>query len=105
MSNFQHNPAKPAVTELRVVRHAVPETVTVTLGIKEALLLSALQGRCSGDVHGVTLFEGLKLDPRWDEVYELLGHAIAYRTHPDCSQACTISLHHIQPQLDAALNK
>lgn len=99
------NPGSPEVTETRVVKAAVPATVTVTMPLREALILSALQGRYTGNnVNGSTLYNGLRGGSGygWQELSDAIGDAVAFGGDGGY-QRRNVALHAVKDRLDAAI--
>lgn len=99
------NPGSPEVTETCVVKAAVPATVTVTLPLREALILSALQGRYTSTApNGSTLYHGLREESGdgWQELYDAIGDAIAFDGDGGY-QRRNVALHAVKDRLDAAI--
>lgn len=102
--SFTINPGKPAEVKTVTVKEAVPATVTVTLGIREAVLLAAVQGTQTGYFEA-TLYRNLRdLAPdAYVDVYGLVRDAIAYgdEAGQESFQRRNLSL----GQVDQALNE
>lgn len=80
MSKFEITRATPAVTETRVVERvpAKPGSVTVTLSLKEARIIAALQGHCTslaGEYVG-TFYDELVKEPGQAELSTIIRDAI-----------------------------
>lgn len=105
--SFTINPGKPAEVKTVTVKEATPTTVTVTLGIREAVLLAAIQGAQTG-YFDTTLYRNLRhrAPDAYMDVYERVQDAIAYGNEAgqESFQRRNLSLGQVDPALNEAID-
>ena len=88
MSKFEITRATPAITATRVVElvPAKPGSITVTLSLKEARVIAALQGHCTGlkGEHVCTFFDALEKEPGQYELSTIIRGAITVSRGSKC---------------------